>query len=123
MPRYLVKQPNGLYAEFSTIVDAFTIFNMDEQEAIDYYKEAMSPADAANKVKRGVEDQPVQGGPAGSGVDRWNECLRIMELVNPVELRRIIRNPGPSPRNFPSPKKNSKIPIFPIDYTTLSGVR
>jgi hypothetical protein len=33
----IVKQPNGLYARFSDIVDNFTHYNMDRNEAIETY--------------------------------------------------------------------------------------
>jgi hypothetical protein len=36
MPRAVVKQPNGLYAVFSTIVDGFTAFGCSENEIIGY---------------------------------------------------------------------------------------
>jgi hypothetical protein len=85
MPSYIVRQPNGLLAVFSTIVDAFTIFDMTEEEAVEEMREKMGREDALAKVKRGVEDQPLTGGPPGSGLDRWNSCLKTMA---PDELRR-----------------------------------
>ena len=86
MPHYLVRQPNGLYAEFSTIVDAFTIVDMTEANALEHYSELMGHEDAEAKVRRGVEDQPLQGGPPGTGHDRWDEAIDTMTLVNPVTL-------------------------------------
>lgn len=41
MPHYFVKQPNGKYAIYSTIVDDFLLFDATQQEAIDH--ELQSP--------------------------------------------------------------------------------
>lgn len=35
MPARIVKQPNGRYARFSTVVDNFTHYNMTREEALD----------------------------------------------------------------------------------------
>lgn len=35
LPARLVKQPNGLYARFSTVVDDFTHMNLTREEALD----------------------------------------------------------------------------------------
>lgn len=32
MPRILIKQPNGLYCYFSTVVDAIVVYNMTPEE-------------------------------------------------------------------------------------------
>jgi hypothetical protein len=92
MPRYLVRQPNGKLAEFSTIVDAFTILDMTVAEAVEHYTAHMSHEEAVAKVCRGLEDQPLDGGPPGSGHDRWDDCLRTMARVNPEELERQRRD-------------------------------
>lgn len=35
MPRYLVRQPNGKYAEWTTVSDEFVFLNLTEEEVID----------------------------------------------------------------------------------------
>lgn len=39
MPSRIVKQPNGLYACFSTIVDNFTAYGMTQTEAYELCRE------------------------------------------------------------------------------------
>ena len=102
MPRFLVKRLNGLYAEFSTIVDAFTVYDMTEQEAFEHYRVQMGDDDARGKVRRGIDDEPVFGGPPGSGRDRWDACLRTMRAVNPKALREL-RTESPHLFTVPQP--------------------
>lgn len=39
MPGYIIKQPNGLYCRYSTIVDGLTHYNMTKEEYLDYVAE------------------------------------------------------------------------------------
>lgn len=84
MPHYIVRQPNGLLAEFSTIVDHFTALDMTEAEAIEHCREHMGRKDAEAKVRRGVIDEDVwrPGSGPGSGHDRWDAALRTVVLVH-----------------------------------------
>ena len=83
MPRRIVRQPNGLYAEFSTIVDAFTILNMTEEEAYTYCRREMGKYDARAKVGRGKRDQKYyhSDGECGGGTWRWEYDLDTMKDV------------------------------------------
>lgn len=77
----IVKQPNGKLARFSEVVDNFTDCNMDRDEAILLCKdEGMSTDAATAKVQRGIDDlDPYDYSIVGSGLDRWNEAVRIIE--------------------------------------------
>lgn len=90
MPRFCVKQPNGLYAEFSTVVDDFTVLDMTRTEAVEHYRLAMSQADAEQKVLRADEENllPVNRTTcSGPPLARWNDCLKTIEAVHGAALR------------------------------------
>jgi hypothetical protein len=64
----IVKQPDGLYARFSEVVDAFTHRDMTRSEAFDLCREEMGVHDAQQKMIR-AESHP----------ERWQEALDIIE--------------------------------------------
>lgn len=65
----IVKQPNGLLARFSDIIDDFTDMNMTEAEALELCRAyGMSEEDAKRKVLAGVQDWK-----------RWNDSLTRIE--------------------------------------------
>ncbi|MFG6179612.1 hypothetical protein ACGTN6_20450 [Halomonas sp. THAF12] len=77
-----VKQPNGLLAIFSDVVDDFTYVNMTAAQAFDHCKSkhGLSDADAHQKVRAGLDDwKPWAHTVKGSGHDRWDESLRIIQ--------------------------------------------
>ena len=73
----VVKQPNGLFAIFSEVVDNFLVFGMTEQEAVSYCIEKCGSVGGKFKFQAGVDDlsYTLQ---KGSGVDRWLDCLYII---------------------------------------------
>ena len=77
----IVKQPNGLFARWSDIVDNFTDANASEQEALELCSEKMSAEEAHKKVQGAVDDLN-SGGIKGSGLDRWNDCLKTIKLIH-----------------------------------------
>ncbi len=82
----IVKQPNGLLARFSDVVDNFTAVDMTVDEAIEECKsQGMGHEDAVAKVDRGVTDEPVAGWverTADDGLDRWRDCLGTIRVVH-----------------------------------------
>jgi len=78
----IVKQPNGLLARFSDIVDDFTNLNMTESEAFECCREYCGIEDAKRKVLAGVQDwKPWTNGVLGSGLDRWNDSIKTIMSV------------------------------------------
>lgn len=77
----IVKQPNGLLARFSDIIDDFTDMNMTEAEALELCRAyGMSEEDAKRKVLAGVQDwKPWTVGVPGIGMERWNDSLTRIE--------------------------------------------
>lgn len=86
----IVKQPNGLYAQWSDIVDNFTVWNATAEEITEeILSEAMDAAKklAAEKLK-GAEFDRTRDGKKG----RWNEALEaiVMQHGKP-ELDKFLR--------------------------------
>lgn len=80
-----VRQPNGLLARFSDVVDNFTHCNLSTREAIEVCcsEHGMSEAAAATKVRGGTEDwKPFTSQEKGSGLDRWNEALASIKMIH-----------------------------------------
>lgn len=93
MGNRIVKQPNGLLACFSDIVDNFTVLNMNESEAIDWVVEQYDagPKAASEKVQAGLNDFKPFSKQPGSGLDRWNDCLETIEFRHgPAAVLEII---------------------------------
>ena len=79
----IVKQPNGLLARFSDIVDDFTHQNMTEAEALEICREYLGIVESEKKVLAGVQDwKPWTNGVLGSGLDRWNESIETIKSVH-----------------------------------------
>ena len=78
----IVKQPNGLLARFSDIVEAFTHYNMTKEEAIEvcWGECDMGIQSAESKVQAGIDDLIPWTTTKGSGLDRWNDCVETIEL-------------------------------------------
>lgn len=71
----LVKQPNGLFARFSDIVDHFTHYDMDECEALAVCVEkGMCEVSSQEKLQNAIDDI-LEDGSRGDGGSRWKECL------------------------------------------------
>ena len=76
----MVKQPNGAYARWSDVVDAFTHLNLSRRQALEVCRESLGSLEAEQKVKRadidaGEADQP------GPPLSRWKECLESMRAL------------------------------------------
>ena len=67
----IVKQPNGLLARFSEVVDNFTHANLTVAEAMELCVEDMSVAAATQKVQRGIDSD-----------SRWTEAIGIIRRVH-----------------------------------------
>jgi hypothetical protein len=84
MPWYILKQPDGLFAAFSSVTDAFCMWDATVVEALDYCREHMGRADACAKVRRGQDDEPLENlgeAPAADGLNRWRASLRTIALL------------------------------------------
>lgn len=71
-----VKQPNGRLARFVDMIDHFTVYDMTPMEAeelcVDGY--GMTPVDAKEKVRAGLEDP-----------DRWKKAFETIRSIHGIE--------------------------------------
>lgn len=74
MPSKIVKQPNGLYARFSTIVDNFTHYGMDRQEAWRLRRDEFG-VEAANSS---LKDADEHG-------EWWDDCILTIRAVHSAQ--------------------------------------
>jgi hypothetical protein len=76
----MVKQPNGAYARWSDIVDAFTNLNMSRREALELCREKLGSLEAEQKV-RSADTDADEVGDHGPPLYRWKRCLTTMRLL------------------------------------------
>ena len=87
MPKELVKQPNDLYAIFSTIEDDFVIWGMTKEQALDATI-AMSNKEQGHILMEEADldianDYEMEDGATGS--KRWNKSLEAMAAHQGIE--------------------------------------
>lgn len=78
-----VKQPNGMLARFSDVVEDFTHYNMTPEEAIQLCVDELNVGKqtAEEKVQAGVDDiVPWTKNTKGDGLARWREAIEMMGL-------------------------------------------
>lgn len=93
MSSYFLKQPNGLLARFSAVVDHFTHANLTREEAFEIACHDMGRRDAADKIQRALEDDHL-GAPwsIADGLNRWREATEtVADVHGAKELQRFLR--------------------------------
>ena len=75
----IVKQPNGLYARFSDVVDNFTDFGMTRDEAIECC------IDCPGGMGRDEAEQKVARAEESTASGRWDEAFRIIKEIHGQE--------------------------------------
>lgn len=105
MPQYVVRQPNGLLATFSTIVDDFTVLDATEAEMRAEWIDKIGREEGNAKVQRGVDDDMTGLGDttAADGLNRWRDALRTIRMVHGedraqrrIETTSVLPPPPPS---------------------------
>lgn len=77
MPSYMLKQPDGLIAVFSSVVDDFTYMNLTEAEAMEVGASEWGERTAREKLDRGLKDErlwPNDENFVSDGQGRWREA-------------------------------------------------
>lgn len=87
MPWFIVKQPNGLYARFSTVVDDFTDMDMTRDGAVQECRceYGMGVIEAERKVQKADDEAQCHvtlSGQVGVPLSRWNGCLEAVRRVH-----------------------------------------
>lgn len=82
----IVKQPNGLLARFSDVVDDFTHYDMTVEEAVELCRAEMGLRDAVEKVERGLRDEPIppfiEASGRGDGLDRFRAAITTIRTIH-----------------------------------------
>ena len=96
----IARQPNGLFARFSGIVDHFTHLDLTEDEALEVCAEyGCSQGEARAKVDAGIRDLKPWTVTPGGGLERWEHCLGVIERVHGdgdrLEAQRVGESPAP----------------------------
>lgn len=78
-----VKQPNGLLARFSEVVDDFTDYDLTRGEALDLCED-FSYEEAVVKVEGGECDRPIglKMERIHDGQDRFRDAIRIIRAIH-----------------------------------------
>lgn len=94
MGRQIVKQPNGLYAVWSSIVDSVIVYDATPDEIIEFYQ-----LEEMKRLRDGVLEAiaALERGekPSGQFTKSWEDCLHWIEVVHGkddetlAELRKI----------------------------------
>lgn len=81
----IVKQPNGMYARFSDVVDSFTHVNLSKDGAIDICMSVpcfMSIHTAEGKVN-GADTDDVWGKiERDDGLNRWRDSIETIKIIH-----------------------------------------
>lgn len=85
-----VKQPNGLYARFSEVIDDFTHTDLTRQQALEVYEGI-----ALEQVRK---DAKVKVLAADQNLPRWEEALEIVGRVHGKPKALHLRKEGKAKR-------------------------
>jgi hypothetical protein len=95
VPQFNVKQPDGRYAIFSTIVDNFIAANLTREEAVEHWARQFGRESAEAKVARAESEEDVWTKQPGGTLHRWRDCLRTIESVHGENgLREVLEEMG-----------------------------
>ncbi|MNU27281.1 hypothetical protein D3C71_156670 [compost metagenome] len=93
MPSYMLKQPDGLIAIFSSVVDDFTHMNMSEEQALAVGTQEWGERTAREKLGRALADESVWPGDAdfvSDGLGRWREACGDIAFQHGVKHLRTM---------------------------------
>lgn len=86
MPQRAVRQPNGRFAVWSTVVDHFVAVGLTDWQAVEWFKDRqwLSEAEARGKLERAERDEATDGPPCCDqvGLRRWHDCLATILHVH-----------------------------------------
>ncbi|MCS4089071.1 hypothetical protein [Rhizobium sp. BK176] len=88
MPQFFVKQPDGKFAVFSTVVDDFHGMGMSEEEALEHARDEMriGPDDIDAVFGKARRDEPFWDTPdRGDGLNRWRQALVPLAIRHGLE--------------------------------------
>lgn len=90
MAKQIIKQPNGKYCLFSSVVDSVTCYHMSEQDIInEFVKE--SRAEIESNVRKIISELDKGGKPYYQFTKSYNEMLQTIKEINGAEEVNTIR--------------------------------
>lgn len=81
MGRQIVKQPNGKYCLFSSVVDSVTYYNMSAEEIVEVWTEE-AKKEYERKVKEVIEQLEAGGKPYYQFTKTFDECIQTIKEVH-----------------------------------------
>lgn len=87
MGRVIVKQPNGLWAVFSTVADDFIYVDLPDLES--YIQEERK--DAADATEKNIRDMQAQIEKFGSFWMTYEDCMETVKMVHGAKKARELR--------------------------------
>jgi hypothetical protein len=83
----ILRQPNGLYARFSTVVDEFTHYGMTWDEAFEVCRDEAGVETARGKMARADSDADPRSYQTrdSDGLQRYRECIERVRLLHGVK--------------------------------------
>jgi hypothetical protein len=95
MARRIIKQPNGLYAEWSTIVDDFVSFDCTPEDIIQDWIENEAK-EIRKRVEQVVKELDEGGKPYFQFTDSFEDCIKRIKEVHggDTESLSMVREAG-----------------------------
>ena len=81
MGQQIVKQPNGKYCLFSSVVDSVTYYNMSAEEIIEVWTEE-ARKEYERKVKEAIEQLEAGGKPYCQFTKTFDECIETIKEIH-----------------------------------------
>lgn len=83
MPSRVVRQPNGLWAVFSSVVDTFTHYDATEAEMLDHWRGEVGDRVARQKMGDGLADRTfsAEDMTATDGLNRFREAIDTIRTL------------------------------------------
>lgn len=91
MGRQIIKQPNGKYCIFSSIVDNFTYYDMTEDEIVELWANE-EREQIAKRVKENIEKLEPGEKPYYQFTQRYEEYLALIEEIHGKEEMENVKN-------------------------------
>lgn len=103
MPSYFLKQPDGLIAIFSSVVDDFTGYNFTPDEALAYGTEQWGKSTAEEKLERAIKDEGLwEPYTTDDGLGRWRETLETIAFQHGLKhLKSVLEEMGHGDAEIP----------------------
>jgi hypothetical protein len=102
-----VRQPNGLIAHFSEIVDHFVFHSATVEESFEEWKRGMGTLEALEKVAGAIRDEVPWAFATqpriGDGLDRWRDAIAVVGRIHGAAARAECEKWGQEPCEVEDP--------------------